>query len=128
VPASTGTALGPAAVTATPSSSVPATPRSSLPVRAPVHAAVQTPVSLEQARAIAERIAGGRADKVEAEAGGIYDVSVVRVDGSEAQLVIDARTGRVISNAVGAPDAPDTSELGQAEPAEPADVADPSDG
>jgi uncharacterized membrane protein YkoI len=72
---------------------------------APAVAAAPTPtaVSLDQARGIAERTGHGQVDKFEADAGptGLtYNVSVIRADGADVQLVIDARTGTVLSNVV----------------------------
>jgi uncharacterized membrane protein YkoI len=79
---------------------------------APAVAATPTPtaVSLDQARGIAERTGHGQVDKLEADAGptGLtYNVSVIRADGADVQLVIDARTGTVLSNVVEQQNAPD---------------------
>jgi uncharacterized membrane protein YkoI len=84
------------------------------PRRAPkAQAAAPTSITLDQARAFAERAANGRADKVEADTGPgglFYDVSVVRADGVEADLVVDGRTGRVLSNVMEPQDSPDSQE------------------
>ena len=77
-------------------------------------AAIPTPtaVSLDQARGIAARTGHGQVDKLEADAGPtglIYNVSVIRADGADVQLVIDARTGTVLSNVVEQQNPPDGS-------------------
>jgi uncharacterized membrane protein YkoI len=81
----------------------------SLPPQAAAAASARAPLSPLQARALAERAANGQADQVEATVGpngGVsYAVSVVRADGTDVQLVIDGRTGRVLSNV---PEAQDT--------------------
>jgi uncharacterized membrane protein YkoI len=122
---------GTTAAAAIPSSSVslptPVSTPVSTPVQVPVSTPVQAPVSLDQARATAERVAGGRADKVEAEAGGVYDISVLRANGTEVQVVIDGRNGRVVSNVAEAPDVQDQSEIGQPDAAEATNGADSTD-
>jgi Peptidase propeptide and YPEB domain len=52
-----------------------------------------------QAKTAAERIGHGRATEVEAEtntAGSTYDVKLIRPDGVEVKIVIDAHTGRAV--------------------------------
>jgi hypothetical protein len=64
-------------------------------------AATPTVISLDQARGIAERAGNGQADKVAVDSGpaGItYDVSVIRSDGTDVELMIDGHTGRILSN------------------------------
>jgi len=93
--------------TPAPQSSVAAGVTSIAPALAvpPVAAAPATsgpaPVALDQARAIAERAGNGQSDKIETDTGpaGItYDVSVIRSDGTDVEVVVDARTGRILSN------------------------------
>jgi hypothetical protein len=64
-------------------------------------AAAPTVISLDQARGIAERAGNGQADKVAVDSGpaGItYDVSVIRSDGTDVELIIDGHSGRILSN------------------------------
>ncbi|MEP6463023.1 MAG: PepSY domain-containing protein [Frankiaceae bacterium] len=52
-----------------------------------------------QARTAAERIGHGRATEVDAETdttGNTYDVKLIRPDGVEVKVVLDARTGRAV--------------------------------
>ncbi|MDT5031748.1 MAG: hypothetical protein QOC94_1919 [Actinoplanes sp.] len=94
-----GTALSIAAATATSASPV-------------ATAAPPTVISVGQARGIAERAGNGRADKIEAEAGatGIsYDVSVIRSDGTDVDLIIDGHTGRILTTFVEPPDPQDSN-------------------
>jgi hypothetical protein len=117
-------AHNPPMVSAAAQASLPATPPPIAPAAAtsvapvpPTHA--PTPVSLDQVRAIAQRAGHGQVDKIEADAGpaGItYDVSVIRSDGTDAQLIVDARTGRILSNLAE-----------QQDPQEQSDTPDPQD-
>ena len=80
---------------------------------APSVAAAATPtvISLDQARAIAERAGNGQADKVQADTaptGLSYDVSVTRSDGTDVEVTIDGHTGRILST-VAEPQAPQDS-------------------
>jgi hypothetical protein len=79
---------------------------------APAVAAAPTPtaISLDQARGIAERTGHGQVEKLEGDPGptGLtYNASVIRADGADVQLVIDARTGAVLSNVVEPQNPPD---------------------
>jgi hypothetical protein len=77
------------------------------------------PVTLDQARAIAEHAGNGQADKIETDTGpaGIsYEVSVIRADGTDVELIVDARTGRILSNIAE-----------QQDPQEQSDAPDPQD-
>ncbi|MDQ1749693.1 MAG: hypothetical protein QOE71_749 [Pseudonocardiales bacterium] len=91
----------PAATSATPRASAPAAP------------------NLAKVRAIAERAGGGQVEQLErrrATTGMTYQVSVIRPNGMEAQLIIDARNGQVLSNTVEPQDS-----------VEPKDSAEPKD-
>jgi hypothetical protein len=60
-------------------------------------------LGVPQVSAIAARAAGGQVEQIESgptTAAPSYVVSVTRANGTETQLVIDARTGRVLSTAV----------------------------
>jgi hypothetical protein len=103
----------PAAASATPPASTPAAP------------------NLAQVRKIAERAGGGQVEQLErrrAATGMEYQVSVIRPNGIEAQLMIDARSGQVLSNTVEPQDSAEPQN--SAEPqdsAEPQNSAEPQD-
>jgi uncharacterized membrane protein YkoI len=103
-----------------PMPSAAASPASTVPAASGAAAKLTLP----QIRAIAERTAGGRAEDVEptGPAALSYQVSVVRGDGSETELVVDARSGRVINTVA---DPQDSAEPHDS--AEPQDSADPQD-
>ncbi|MDQ1720429.1 MAG: hypothetical protein QOI26_163 [Pseudonocardiales bacterium] len=66
-----------------------------------------------QARVVAERATSGRAERVTSAlmaTGRSYSVWVDRANGTEAKLIIDARTGRVLSTVVEPQDSSDVSE------------------
>jgi uncharacterized membrane protein YkoI len=102
------------------------------------HAAVQrplaasTPVSISQAATIAARQAGGRVTKVDSEAEGAaltYEVTLLRANGVETKVTVDARTGHLLSTATEQSGATDQSEgTEQPEVKEQPDARDGSDG
>jgi uncharacterized membrane protein YkoI len=111
----------PLVVTSPSAASTPAV----LPV-APIAKPTQTTFTLDQARVIAERAGNGRMAKVDTEmiaTGAAYDITVVRADGTEVQLLVDVRSGRVLSNVADLPGPQEQPNVGdQPSVPEPTDI------
>jgi hypothetical protein len=94
------------------------------PAAAPSPAAV----TFDQARVIAERAGNGQMEKVDTEAiatGAAYDFTVIRADGTEVQLLVDVRSGRVLSNVADQPGPQEQPNIGdQPSVQDPAEVPD----
>jgi len=138
---------------AVPISTASTQPSAVAPTFAPVSQAqasavapILAPIGQAQASAIAVRASGGTVEEVDVstQQGRLsYTVSVVHPDGSETRVVVDGRTGRVLSNIAEAQDSNSAEQqdaadvqdgqqdgqqdTGASEPA-PSESADPSDG
>jgi uncharacterized membrane protein YkoI len=81
----------------------------------PTATPTRTAVTLDQARGIAERVGNGRMLKVDTETiatGAAYDITVIRADGTEVDLLVDVRSGRVLSSVADQPEPQEQPNVG----------------